>query len=182
MSDEIITTVGNTIYFYSKFDNKSCGTLNIKLRELDNKLKSEALMQETPNYEPVIHLRICSYGGSLIACLSNIDTIRSLSCKVHTYVEGGAASAGTLLSVTGHKRFIGKHSVMLIHQLSTIHMGNFEELNDQMKNSTQFMDILKGIYKKYTKITAKELNEILKKDIWFDADKCLQYGLVDEIF
>jgi ATP-dependent protease ClpP protease subunit len=43
------------------------------------------------------------------------------------------------------------------------------------------MDTIKAIYKAHTKVPMKKLDEILKHDLWFDANKCLQLGLVDEI-
>jgi ATP-dependent protease ClpP protease subunit len=28
----------------------------------------------------------------------------------------------------------------------------------------------------------KELNELLKKDLWLSSEKCIKYGLVDELW
>ena len=41
--------------------------------------------------------------------------------------------------------------------------------------------MIKELYKSYTKLPAKKLDEILKHDLWFDAKTCLEYKLVDEI-
>ena len=43
------------------------------------------------------------------------------------------------------------------------------------------MATIKSIYKQYTKLPMKKLDEILKHDLWFDSKTCLDYGLVDEI-
>ena len=43
------------------------------------------------------------------------------------------------------------------------------------------MRIIKDIYDEHTKIPKKKLKEILKHDLWFDAETCLEYGLIDEI-
>ena len=43
------------------------------------------------------------------------------------------------------------------------------------------MDTIKNVYKKYTKVPVRKLNEILKHDLMWDAKTCLKYGLVDEI-
>jgi ATP-dependent protease ClpP protease subunit len=110
-----------------------------------------------------------------------VDAIRNLKSDVYTYIDGAAASAATIISVVGKKRFIGRNSMMLIHQLSAGAYGNFSELEDEMENNKRLMQSLKGIYKQYTKVPMKKLDEILKHDIWFDANTCLEYGLVDEI-
>ena len=43
------------------------------------------------------------------------------------------------------------------------------------------MEKIKKIYKENTRIPKKELDNILKHDLWWEAEKCLEYGLVDEI-
>jgi ATP-dependent protease ClpP protease subunit len=43
------------------------------------------------------------------------------------------------------------------------------------------MKKIKNIYRQYTKIPEDKMDEILKHDIWWDAEQCLEYGLVDEI-
>ena len=43
------------------------------------------------------------------------------------------------------------------------------------------MNKIKGIYEQYTKIPKKQLDGILKHDLWWDAQTCLNYGLIDEI-
>ena len=70
---------------------------------------------------------------------------------------------------------------MLIHQLSSGMWGKYEEQKDQMQNNDLLMDIIKDVYNKHTKIPKRKLREMLKRDLWFDAETCLEYGLVDEI-
>ena len=41
--------------------------------------------------------------------------------------------------------------------------------------------MIKGLYKEYTKVQMKKLDEILKHDIWWRAEDCLKFGLVDKI-
>ena len=74
-----------------------------------------------------------------------------------------------------------ENSLMLIHELSSGSGGKFTELEDETKNNRLMMNMIKSIYYRYTKISPSEIDEILKHDIWFDANKCKQLGLVDEI-
>jgi ATP-dependent Clp protease, protease subunit len=85
------------------------------------------------------------------------------------------------MSVVGHHRVMHKHAFMLIHQISSSMWGKFEEMKDDMKNSELLMDTIIGIYEEHTRIPRNELKDILKRDIWWDAKTCLDYGLVDEI-
>ena len=70
---------------------------------------------------------------------------------------------------------------MLIHQLSSGSWGKMDELEDEMENLKELMRRIKLIYKNKTKIDKKNLDEILKHDLWWDSKKCLKMGLVDKI-
>ena len=74
-----------------------------------------------------------------------------------------------------------EHAFMLIHQLSSMSWGKYEELKDSMQNNDLLMETIKNLYIERTKIPKKELEEMLKRDLWWDAKTCLKYGLIDEI-
>ena len=70
---------------------------------------------------------------------------------------------------------------MLIHQLSSAMWGKFEDFKDEMENLDLLMTKIKKIYKEKTSMSTRQITEILKRDKWFDAEKCVELGLVDEI-
>lgn len=175
-----VRVVENTIFFYTDVTEQSALDLNQALYEVDAKLKNSSNFLGS-DFIPHIKLHINSYGGSLFASLAILDTIRNLKSEVHTYVDGAAASAATIISIAGAKRYIGKNSMMLIHQLSTGAYGKFSELEDDMENNKRLMKMIKDIYKQYTKVPMKNIDEILKHDLWFDSAKCLEFGLVDKV-
>lgn len=175
----IIQELNNDIYFYGPVTQRSCFELKNKINELDTK---SSLMQIQLHIDPPpIHLHIQSNGGSLFHTLYIIDLIKSINTPVYTYIDGFAASAATLISVVGKKRFITKNSLMLIHQLSGSDSGKFDELEEQLTNMKVLMTIIRNTYLNNTNINPVLLNNLLKKDLWLDARTCLIYGLVDEI-
>ena len=174
---DFLRVADNNIWFYSDIDFEPCLALNVELRKLDKQLSAAS----SGNVKPIINLRINSFGGSVLAAFAVVDTIRSLNCEVHSIIEGSAASAATLISCMCKHRSIGKFSFMLIHQLSAEAGGKMVEMEDDIKNARQFMEVIKNIYKKYSKINAKKIDDILKSDLWLNADQCLEYGLVDHI-
>ena len=70
---------------------------------------------------------------------------------------------------------------MLIHQLSTQFWGTYSNFEDEKQNLDLMMKTIKNVYKQYTKVPAKKLDEILKHDLLWDAKTCKDYGLIDEI-
>tara|TARA_Y100000310_G_C20387087_1_gene670962 strand:+ start:106 stop:714 length:609 start_codon:yes stop_codon:yes gene_type:complete len=178
-SNRVLTT-NNRIYFYSEVSRTKVLTLNKSITNVGISLQNRAntLGSETPNN---LYLHINSYGGSVFAGLAATDYILSSPVNIVTVVDGCAASAATLMSVVGSHRMIHKHSFMLVHQLSSWTSGKYAELQDDMKNNDLLMKTIKDIYEEYTEIPKKELSKILKHDLWWDAETCLKYGLVDEI-
>jgi ATP-dependent protease ClpP protease subunit len=176
-----IRVMDNKIFFYDEISNETILDLNRILLEVDIKL------QNTKNvlgdeFTPIIHLHIKTDGGDIFSAISTLDMIPNLKSKVYTYVDGCVASAGTLISVVGTKRFMGKNAYLLIHQLSGDMYGKFSEMEDQMENSTNLMKFIKNIYKQHTKIPMKKLDELLKRDLWLTSEDCITYGIVDELY
>ena len=101
---------------------------------------------------------------------------------MYTIVEGATASAGTIMSVVGKKRFIRPHASMLIHQLSSWFGGKLTEIDDEYQNLKQMHQQIIDIYEKHATIQGEELAGLLKHDLWLPADQCLQHGLADEIW
>jgi ATP-dependent protease ClpP protease subunit len=169
----------NRIYFYSEVSRPKNLELNKNLVTLGNTLynRGQSLQVEPGR----IFLHINSFGGSVFAGMSSVDYILNSKVPVTTVIDGCAASAATIMSVVGHHRVMHKHAFMLIHQISSSMWGKFEEMKDDMKNSELLMDTIIGIYEEHTRIPRNELKDILKRDIWWDAKTCLDYGLVDEI-
>ena len=128
-----------------------------------------------------IMLYITSNGGYVYQVFSAIDTIRGMKVPVHTVCKGFVASAGTLLSLAGKKRYITESSYMLIHELRAGHWGKFTHLSESLENSKQLMEHIKSYYLARTSMTSDELDEQLKKDVSWNAKTCLEKGLVDEI-
>jgi len=177
-----------TILFYEEIDEISALQVNRLLLLIDKKLYKKYLKKQSAlnKYNgkatlPVINLRIHSQGGDVFSALSIIDVIHQLKCDVHTYIDGCAASGAAMIALHGKKRFIGKNSFMLLHQLRGSQSGKFEDMQDEIKNSEKIMKLIREMVKDNSKIEPKEIDEILKHEWWLTASECMAYGLVDEI-
>lgn len=175
----------NSIYFYCEVKTDTILDFNRKLRELDKRNYLDSISRQSIFYDNIIIEPIVIYiqspGGDVNAGFSAMDTILQCKSPIYTVIDGAAASAATLMSVVGTKRFITPHSFALIHQLSGNIMGNYDDLKDDILNCDLLMEKMKEVYIKYTKISGQTLEEILKKDIYFNAERCLELGIVDQI-
>lgn len=176
---DLIESQENNIYFYSDFNPESCFKLYHKIIELNHQ---SILSKQKYNLDPLpINLYLQSQGGSILHTLYISDLIKNLETPVYTYVNGFSASAATIISVVGKKRFMSKNSVLLIHQLSGSESGKFSELKDETENFDTLMNLISNIYLENTKITNDQLERLLRRDIWLDSNKSLELGFIDEI-
>lgn len=186
----------NEIHFNSSVTKKSMASLSKELLKLQDKLlkKTKTLKRKYKEIDGTddesivytiepkpIKLFITSPGGLVYQAFMVIDTMLSMKVPVHTVCKGMVASAGTLISLAGKKRFITEHSYMLIHQISSGMWGKFAEMKDDYDNCKNLMDDIKKYYIKRTKMSGEELDIQLKQDISWNATTCLEKGLVDEI-
>lgn len=175
-----VTSTGNRILFYRGVGTDSVQELVTALREADTECLTTAIKMGMGG-PPPIHLHINSPGGDLYAAFAAIDHIRGCRAPVYTYVEGAVASAATLMSTAGSKRFMRPNAYMLIHQLSADFSGRYEILEDEQKNVRNLMSHMKSLYRNSSKIPEDKLDQILQREIYLDAKTCLEWGLVDSI-
>ena len=179
-----VTVLGDHVWFYGPIDEESALELNREMQDMSMKMAPTAFssMQEVASPAP-IWLHINSPGGDVFSSFAIADTIERIAqvVPVITIVEGCAASGATLVSMAGTKRLIRKNAFMLIHELSTAMWGKHTDLKDGVANNETIMRNMKEYYIANSKIPKEKIEDILKKDIWWNAKTCLKYGLVDQI-
>lgn len=170
----------NHVYFNDEITNETVFALNRELRQVESKLKMVAMAHGmTPG--PVF-LHITTDGGSIHAAFSAVDCIQSLSIPVHTVVDGFVASAGTLISLAAEKRYIRPNAYMLIHELRSGVWGKMSSIEEEVENLKKIMEHIHTFYLNCTKLTKKQLEKILTKDVIWTADECISKGVADELY
>ena len=141
-----------------------------------------------------IDIRITSGGGSLSDGLLIVDTmneVKDTGTTIRTMVEGVAASAATLVSVsaTAGERYIHKNSRMLLHRarapLNSPAGMDEDELKTHISNLKALEACAMNVYKEFCpklKANKKLFKTAIAKNEWFNANECKDtYGLVDKI-
>jgi len=177
-----VETVDNHIYFYADVDSDRCLALIRAVRETDSRLRTEHISRGLDG-EPMtpIWIHVHSYGGSLFAALSLADQLTMIKSPIYAIVEGIAASAATLIAMSCSKCYILPSSFMMVHQLSSIMWGKYEEFKDEMGLQDKLMDRLIKFYAERTELSKKEVKKMLKRDFWMDAEECVEHGFADKI-
>ena len=172
-----ITTHGNEIYYYEDIYKEQILELIQQIKNLTSELQYQSLCY---NFEPNINLHIYSDGGDAFMGLSIYDFIKRNKIPIHTYINGNIASAATFMYLAGTKRFMSPTSTVLIHQISTTFWGKFEDLKDECKNTTELMKIVKDLYSENTLMKKKQLDDILKRELFLNYTECEKLGFIKQ--
>ena len=183
IQDEDVYIDKNHIFFKADVSKESIDKLASKIDQINNSIKNakHRCIYGNLDVNPIF-LHITTNGGDLLAGFYGYDKIKSSGVPIHTIIEGCVASAGSILSIAGAKRYMTPNSHLLIHQLRTGIIGTYDELVDENHNCNQFMTKLINLYYENSnnKLTKKKLIEILKHDIFWNTDTSILNGLVDE--
>ncbi|ARF09519.1 Clp protease [Indivirus ILV1] len=179
--DHDVSCKDNRIFFKTEVTQNSVEKLikiiESKIRKYKKVSSHKMIKSAKPN---PLYLHITSYGGDLLAGFRAVDAIRRSEIPIYTIVDGYAASAATLMSIVGKKRYMTPNSYMLIHQLSSGAIGKFWEIRDDFENCETWMNDIYNLYLEYTSLSREELEKYLSHDLWWKVDQCIEAGLVDK--
>jgi ATP-dependent protease ClpP protease subunit len=176
---------GVDIYFHCPVDEMTVLELNMKVRALAKELVKTYVDLGLDTLKPSLRIFIRSDGGDIFSGLSAMDCLKSLrrDVSITTVADGVCASAATFILLGGKHRQMTENSYVLIHQLNTDGFwGTFEEVKDEMKNLTMYMQRFRSIYDTETDLPEKKLKKLLKRDLYLDSAQCLKYNVVDSLF
>ena len=172
-----ITRQGCTIYFFASVTRETIHALLTKLSEAN----AHAAAQATPACSPGVTLYIQSEGGDAHAGLSGMDHIRTNLFPVTCVADGFVASAASFLLVAGAKKLCFQNATVLIHQISTGFEGKYNEMVDEVKNSSEVMRQMRRAYLSSTRMSEKQLDRLLKKEISLSSEQCVKLGVVEGV-
>jgi ATP-dependent Clp protease protease subunit len=131
---------------------------------------------------------VSTEGGHVTEMFAIYDVMRRIQAEgteIHTFGLGKVMSAGVLLLAGGTKgsRRIGKHTQVMIHDISSGHFGSMKEIQNDTKQIKKMRDIYIECLMNETKITKTRITRYFNKhvDIYLSAQEALELGIVDEI-
>lgn len=163
-----------SIYMWGIVDDKSAKDVVTKLLLLE---------ADKPGEE--IKFFISSPGGSVTSGMVIYDTMQLIKSPVSTICMGLAASMGSILLSGGEKgrRFIFPHGEVMIHQPSL--GGHIQGVSADMEiHAEQILrtkEMGARILAENTGQTIERIRKDFERDYWMEADKAVEYGIVDKV-
>lgn len=125
---------------------------------------------------------INSPGGDVFAGQAIYSMLKRCKAQVNVYVDGLAASAASLVAMSGDKIIMPENAMMMIHNAWTIVQGNANDLRKQADAMDKVDASIKTAYlSKASDLTQDKLSEMMDAETWLSAQEAVDMGLADEI-
>jgi len=150
------------------------------------KFRNAVQLQHYKDPSKPIAIYINSYGGYADALASMIETIEESSNPIITICHGTAMSCGAILLSCGDLRFCGKHSRVMVHEVSGGAYGDVHDVHNDAEETKRLNEYFLGLmakncgFKSYAEFR-KWLKEQDGRDRYMNAEQALKFGIIDAI-
>lgn len=144
---------------------------------------AQLLFLEAEAPDKALMMYINSPGGSVTAGLAIYDTMQYIRSEVHTVGMGQAASMGSLLLAGGSPgcRKALPHASIMLHQPSGGAQGMASDIEIRAQEILRLRAKLNRLYVHHTGQELKEIERVMDRDYFMDAQQALEFGIVDEL-
>lgn len=131
-----------------------------------------------------INLRINCGGGSIYMGLAIFNAIRNSKAEIHGYIDGIAASMGTIVAAACARLHMSKYAKYMTHRAQGVSVGNAEDMRAYASQLEQLEESISEIFAKRTGLTKEAAKDkyITNTDRWIGADQALAEKLIDSIY
>jgi len=146
-----------------------------------------AIMAESSEdpLKPII-VYIDSYGGYVDSLAKMIETLDEVPNPIITACVGKAMSCGAILLSHGDLRFCGRHSRIMVHEVSSGTSGDVHDVANDSQETTRLNQHFMGLlarncgFKNYDEIRAL-IKKQDGKDRYLSAHLAVEFGIVDAV-
>ena len=128
-----------------------------------------------------LDVEINSSGGSVFAGSEIYTALKSYPGNVTVKIVGLAASAASVIAMSGNKVLMSPTAQMMIHNVSSRQEGDHRDMAhmaDVLKNAN---DTIANAYRIKSGMEQKDLLKLMDKESWFTAQQALEHKLIDEV-
>lgn len=149
------------------------GAYGISAQEFITEMKE---YKDTP-----VNLRINCIGGDVFDGMAMYNIIKKREAKTTAYIEGIAASMGSVIALAADEVVMAENSLFMIHNAWGGAMGGAEDMRKTASVLEKISGEIASIYKRKTRLSLDRINDMMDEETWFNAEEAYELGFVDTI-
>lgn len=129
----------------------------------------------------VLRVSYVEYFNKLVDILPIINTLLTSNVPIYTVIEGPVSEYCFLFTLVGKSggRYITEYSYVTLDFVTM--MDGSIKIDDMVENTKQLQNMIVSIFKKYSKLPKKIIDNLFTERHIFDSKECVKYGLCDGI-
>lgn len=131
--------------------------------------------------EQPMNLHVNCVGGDVFDGMAIYNVLLKRTQKTTVYVEGIAASMGSVIALAGDEVIMSENSLLMIHNAWGGTMGEADDMRKYANILDKLSDESADIYVKKTGLSLEEVKDMMDEETWLNAEEALEYGFVDSI-
>lgn len=128
-----------------------------------------------------VTLWIHSPGGDCFAAAQIYNMLMEYPGNVTVKIDGMAASAASVIAMAGGDVFMSPVSSMVLHDPSTLAMGNADEMVRAKAMLDEVKESIINAYELRTGLSRSRLADMMTAETWLNARKAVELGFADDI-
>ena len=130
-----------------------------------------------------ITVRINSNGGDVFAAHAIYTQLKLHQASIDVIVDGLAASAATIVAMSGDTVKIPSNAMMMIHNPMAVLVGYFysEELEKMSETLDRIKESIINAYISKTGLDRKTLSKMMDEETWMTGQEAVEKGFADEV-
>ncbi|CAF0941304.1 unnamed protein product [Rotaria sordida] len=151
--------------------------------ELSSVIIAQLLFLQSESSKKPVHMYINSPGGIITAGLGIYDTMQYITPPIATWCVGQACSMASLLLTSGTRglRHSLPNSRIMVHQPSGGIQGQATDIMIHAEEILKLKRLINKLYVKHTGQTGEDIEKLLERDRFFDAESAKSLGLIDKV-
>ena len=145
-------------------------------------LNAQSFIEEIKAYKKrPMNIHINCVGGDVFDGMAIYNIIKKRTAETTVYIEGIAASMGSVIALAADNVVMAENSLFMIHNAWGGAMGESKELKKTASLLEKISNEIADIYTKKTKLPYDKVKEMMDEETWLNADEALELGFIDSI-
>ena len=145
-------------------------------------ISAQDFITEMKEYKDTpVNLRINCVGGDVFDGMAMYNIIKKREAKTTAYIEGIAASMGSVIALAADEVVMAENSLFMIHNAWGGAMGGAEDMRKTASVLEKISGEIASIYKRKTRLSLDRINDMMDEETWFNAEEAYELGFVDTI-
>ena len=145
-------------------------------------LTAQSFIEEIKSYKDTpMSLHINCVGGDVFEGMAIYNVLKKRTARTTIYIEGIAASMGSVIALAGDEVIMAENSLFMIHNAWGGAMGEATEIRKTAALLDKISGEIADIYTKKTNLPYNRVKEMMDEETWLSADEAFNLGFIDSI-